>query len=123
MCIFPEGKITSDGALNAFKPGVEKIVQRTPVPVIPIALVGLWGSFFSRKGGKAMRRPFRRFWSRIELVVGEPVPPGEVTRPTSRAASPRWAGSSRRRQGARVGVRARPPPTRDGGPTSPGAGS
>ena len=81
VCIFPEGKITSDGALNAFKPGVEMIVRRTPVPVIPLALVGLWGSFFSRKGGKAMTRPFRRVWSRIELVVGEPVPPAEVSAP------------------------------------------
>ena len=81
VCIFPEGKITSDGELNAFKPGVEMIVRRTPVPVIPLALVGLWGSFFSRKGGKAMTRPFRRVWSRIELVVGEPVPPAEVSAP------------------------------------------
>jgi len=81
VCIFPEGKITSDGEMNAFKPGIEKIVQRSPVPVIPIALCGLWGSFFSRKGGAAMRRPFRRFWSRIELVVGEPVPPEAVSAP------------------------------------------
>jgi 1-acyl-sn-glycerol-3-phosphate acyltransferase len=78
VCIFPEGKITADGEMNPFKPGIEKIVQRTPVPVIPIALVGMWGSFFSRKGGPAMRRPFRRFWSRIELVVGEPVAPEHV---------------------------------------------
>ena len=78
VCIFPEGKITATGELNPFKPGIEKIVQRTPVPVIPMALNGLWGSFFSRKDGPAMRRPFRRFWSRIELVVGEPVPPEQV---------------------------------------------
>ncbi|MEW6271053.1 MAG: MFS transporter [Thermodesulfobacteriota bacterium] len=78
VCIFPEGKITSDGELNPFKPGIEKIVQRTPVPVIPMALCGMWGSFFSRKGGAAMRRPFRRFWSRITLVVGEPVEPQDV---------------------------------------------
>ena len=44
-----------------------------------MALRGMWGSFFSRKGGPAMRRPFRRVWSRIELVVGEPVPPEQVT--------------------------------------------
>ena len=78
VCIFPEGKITADGEMNPFKPGIEKIVQRSPVPVIPMALRGLWGSFFSRKDGPAMRRPFRRFWSRIELVVGEPVPPERV---------------------------------------------
>jgi 1-acyl-sn-glycerol-3-phosphate acyltransferase len=79
VCIFPEGKITSTGELNVFRTGVEKIVQRTPVPVVPMALKGMWGSFFSRKGGAAMRRPFRRFWSRIELVIGEPIPPDQVT--------------------------------------------
>jgi 1-acyl-sn-glycerol-3-phosphate acyltransferase len=79
VCIFPEGKITHTGELNVFRPGVEKIVRRTPVPVIPMALKGMWGSFFSRKGGAAMRRPFRRFWSRIELAIGEAVPPEQVT--------------------------------------------
>lgn len=44
-----------------------------------MALVGMWGSFFSRKGGAAMRRPFRHFWSRIQLVIGTPVPPELVT--------------------------------------------
>jgi hypothetical protein len=43
-------------------------------------LRGLWGSFFSRKGGAAMTRPFRRgILSRLELVVGEPVPPESAT--------------------------------------------
>jgi 1-acyl-sn-glycerol-3-phosphate acyltransferase len=79
VCIFPEGKLTGDGNLNEFKPGIERIIARTPVPVIPCALQGLWGSFFSRKDGHAMSHPFRRFWSRIALVFGEPVPPAEVT--------------------------------------------
>jgi 1-acyl-sn-glycerol-3-phosphate acyltransferase len=78
VCIFPEGKLTTDGELNPFKPGIEKIVQRSPVPVIPMALCGMWGSYFSKKGGKAMRRPFRRVWSRVSLVVGDPVPPAQV---------------------------------------------
>jgi hypothetical protein len=78
VCIFPEGRITTTGDLNPFRPGVERIVRRTPVPVIPMALRGLWGSFFSRDGGPAMRWPFRRFWSRIEVVAGPPVAPEEV---------------------------------------------
>lgn len=78
VCIFPEGKITSDGEMNPFKPGIEKIVARTPVPVIPMALVGMWGSFFSRKGGPAMAKWPRGPWSRIGLMVGLPVPPDEV---------------------------------------------
>jgi 1-acyl-sn-glycerol-3-phosphate acyltransferase len=77
--IFPEGRITPDGELRPFRPGIEKIVERTPVPVVPIALVGMWGSFFSRWGGRAMTRPFRRFWSRVEVRIGEPVPPHRVT--------------------------------------------
>jgi hypothetical protein len=75
VCIFPEGRITTTGELNPFRQGVERIVHRTPVPVIPMALRGLWGSFFSRKDGPAMRHPFRRVWSHIEVVVGAPVPP------------------------------------------------
>ena len=79
VCIFPEGRITADGKLSPFRPGIERVVERTPVPVVPVALVGLWGSFFSRKGGKAMSHPFRRFWSRVTVRVGETVPPGTVT--------------------------------------------
>jgi 1-acyl-sn-glycerol-3-phosphate acyltransferase len=79
VCIFPEGGISSDGKLAPFRRGIENIVRRTPVPVVPVALVGLWGSFFSRKGGKAMSRPFRRFWSRVEIRVGEAISPEAVS--------------------------------------------
>ena len=76
--IFPEGKLTADGAVSEFRKGIEKIIQRRPVPVVPMALRGLWGSFFSRKHGKAMQRRPRRFWSRIEVVAGPAVAPGEA---------------------------------------------
>ncbi|HQZ45708.1 MAG TPA: MFS transporter [Usitatibacteraceae bacterium] len=78
--IFPEGRITESGELNAFKGGIRRIVERTPVPVVPMALSGLWGSFFSRLGGRAMTRPFRRgIFSRIGLSVGAPVEPAHAT--------------------------------------------
>ncbi|RUQ37873.1 MAG: MFS transporter [Candidatus Competibacteraceae bacterium] len=77
--IFPEGRLTEDGEIGPFKAGIEHIVQRTPVPVIPMALRGMWGSFFSRRYGKAMSHLPRRFWSRIELAVGEPTPPEQAT--------------------------------------------
>ncbi len=76
VCIFPEGQITQDGQMTAFRSGVEKIVERSPVPVIPMALSGLWGSFFSRRGGPAMGKLPRRLWSKIDLRVGEIVAPG-----------------------------------------------
>ncbi len=77
--IFPEGGITSDGELQPFRPGIERIIERTPVPVVPMAVIGLWGSFFSRAGGRAMTKPFRRFWSRVTVEIGDPIPPEDVT--------------------------------------------
>jgi len=80
VAIFPEGRITDSGELYPFRPGVTRILAETPVPVIPIALRGLWGSFFSRKGGPAMTKPFRRgAFSRIALIVDEPWPPAQAT--------------------------------------------
>jgi len=79
VCIFPEGRLTQDGELNPFKPGVERIVRRTPVSVVPLALRGLWGSFFSRHAGHAMRGLPRRLWSRLAVVSGAPVPAAQVS--------------------------------------------
>jgi 1-acyl-sn-glycerol-3-phosphate acyltransferase len=84
LAIFPEGGITKDGTLQPFKGGVMKVLERAradglALPVIPMALNNLWGSYFSRvearKGEKtAMVRPFRRgFFNRVGLNVGEPV--------------------------------------------------
>ncbi len=73
LCIFPEGKLTHDGEIDAFRPGIERILRETPVPVVPMALRGLWGSFFSHHGG-IFRDP-KRFWSRVEIVAGDPVAP------------------------------------------------
>jgi hypothetical protein len=71
--IFPEGRITDSGEIQPFRPGIQRILESTPVPVVPMALRGLWGSFFSRKDGAAMSRPFRRgVWSRIGLAVAPP---------------------------------------------------
>lgn len=81
VCIFPEGKITHDGEMNPFRPGIEKIIERTPVPVIPLALRGLFGSFFSRMGGRAMhlRNLPGKLWQRIAIVSGLPVLPEQVS--------------------------------------------
>ncbi|WP_207887898.1 MFS transporter [Pseudomonas sp. 30_B] len=77
VCIFPEGMLTLDGEMNEFRSGVERIIAETPVPVIPMALQGLWGSFFSRDPSKGF---FRRIWSRVCLVAGQPVPPEAAKR-------------------------------------------
>ena len=79
VCIFPEGKLTRDGEIAEFKSGVNKILESTPVPVIPMALRGLWGSYFSHKAGPALIKAPKRFWSRVGLKVGAPLNPAEVT--------------------------------------------
>lgn len=77
VCIFPEGKLSTDGEIDAFKGGINRILADTPVPVIPLALQGLWGSFFSRDPNKGL---FKRFWSRVTLVAGDPMP-AEAAKP------------------------------------------
>jgi 1-acyl-sn-glycerol-3-phosphate acyltransferase len=86
LCIFPEGGITRDGELGPFKGGVMKLLQTHRVPVVPMALQNLWGSYFSRiEGGTAMRKPFRRgLFSPVGLVVGEALPPAQVELPALR---------------------------------------
>ncbi|WP_422416245.1 MFS transporter [Pseudomonas sp. GZD-222] len=71
VCIFPEGKLTTDGEIDEFKGGLSRIIEQTPVPVIPLALQGLWGSFFSRDPAKGF---FHRLWSRVTLVAGAAIP-------------------------------------------------
>lgn len=77
VCIFPEGKLTRDGEIDEFKGGVQRILDENPVPVIPMALQGLWGSFFSYDPNKGL---FRRLWSRVTLVAGETIAPEQATR-------------------------------------------
>jgi 1-acyl-sn-glycerol-3-phosphate acyltransferase len=80
LCNFPEGAITRDGELGEFKAGVMKLLQTTPVPVVPMELQNLWGSYFSRAGGAAMSKPFRRgLFSSVGLVAGCALSANEAT--------------------------------------------
>ncbi len=79
VCIFPEGKLTSTGEIDTFKRGIERIIAETPVPVIPMALNGLWGSFFSHKDGLALTKTPRRFWSKVSITLDKAIPPEQVS--------------------------------------------
>ncbi|HLU07270.1 MAG TPA: MFS transporter [Woeseiaceae bacterium] len=79
VCIYPEGAITRDGEIHRFRPGIERIIERRPVPVIPMALGGLWGSWFSRRSNGSLRRLPGRLFQLVTLRIGEPVAPGEVS--------------------------------------------
>jgi 1-acyl-sn-glycerol-3-phosphate acyltransferase len=79
VAIFPEGALTRDGEIARFRSGIEKIIERNPVPVVPMGLQGFWGSFFSNCGGEPMTHAPRWRRSLIGLHVGEPVPPDRVS--------------------------------------------
>jgi 1-acyl-sn-glycerol-3-phosphate acyltransferase len=94
VAIFPEGRITDTGELYPFRPGIRRVLDRTPVPVIPLALKGLWGSFFSRKGGPAMHNPLtNKLFARIALEAAKPMPPEEVSPEALQAAVTALRGS------------------------------
>lgn len=81
VCIFPEGFLTFTGSLGRFRPGIEFISKRDPdVPVIPMAISGLWGSMFSRKYMKSRFRWWPRKWGRrVTVICGPAIPSDKVT--------------------------------------------
>lgn len=95
VCIFPEGKLTSDGEVAEFMRGMELIIRRSPVPVIPMALKGLWGSYFSRYKGRACKGLPTRFWTKLEIEAGEPISPTDASCETLRQAVADLRGSQR----------------------------
>ena len=86
VCIFPEGALTKDGEMAPFKSGVEKILERRPVPVVPMALRNMWGSMWSRRDSRLgrMRVP-RRLRAHVEVVAGTPVDGAGATAETLEA--------------------------------------
>jgi 1-acyl-sn-glycerol-3-phosphate acyltransferase len=79
--IFPEGGLTRDGDIAPFRQGVERILAETPVPVVPMAITGLWESMWSRRDS-ALRR--MRLPRRLRAHIG--VMAGPALAPTSTAA-------------------------------------
>jgi 1-acyl-sn-glycerol-3-phosphate acyltransferase len=79
VCIFPEGRLTTDGLIGPFRPGLMRILAETPVPVVPLALSGLWGSIFSRRTGRFWSSLLRSLSRRIGIAAGAAVPPSQVT--------------------------------------------
>ncbi len=72
--IFPEGALTPDGEIQPFKSGIEKILERTPAPVVPMAVRGLWQSMWSRRDSRMRRsRLPRRIRAHIDLIAGRPM--------------------------------------------------
>jgi acyl-[acyl-carrier-protein]-phospholipid O-acyltransferase/long-chain-fatty-acid--[acyl-carrier-protein] ligase len=75
VCIFPEGGITRNGQIQAFRQGIMKIVEGTQAPVVPIYLDELWGSIFSFERGRFFWKWPRRWRYPISIHFGDPIHP------------------------------------------------
>ncbi|GAB4011622.1 MAG: MFS transporter [Bdellovibrio sp.] len=75
--IFPEGWISRDGKMRKFQPGIYKIIQRDPVPIVLVGLDGLWGSIFSYEGGRVFFKLPKSFRKHVIMTFSDPIPPQE----------------------------------------------
>lgn len=65
IVIFPEGRITNDGEITRFMPGVGMMASRLNVPVVPVRLVGL---------DKVLHRTYRMARpGRVQVKFGPPL--------------------------------------------------
>lgn len=92
VVIFPEGTMSPDGLLSPFRPGVERIVAKRPVPVVPIGIRGLFGSWFSRAHGAPMSGRPRRFRAPVSVHIGRPIAPDRADLASVRDDVARLAG-------------------------------
>ncbi|HEX2529850.1 MAG TPA: MFS transporter [Burkholderiaceae bacterium] len=80
VCILPGAELTAGGEIDGFTDSIRKIVDCSPVPVIPMALRGLWSSILTRGKDHPFGRSFRRGpLSTLALVVGQPLAPVQAT--------------------------------------------
>ena len=76
LCIFAEGQITRTGQMQPFRRGIERIVKGRDTPVIPVNLGGVWGSVFSRAGGRFVTKLPKRIPYPVTVAFGQPLPSG-----------------------------------------------
>ena len=84
VCIFAEGGLTRTGELQPFHRGFEHMMKSAmagtnpatvPPLIVPVALVGLWGSIFSFEGGKVLWKKPPLFLRTITVRFGKPLSP------------------------------------------------
>ncbi len=83
VCIFAEGAISRTGNMLPFKRGMEKIVEGSDVPIIPVHLDRLWGSIFSFERGRFFWKWPKRVPYPVTVSFGAPMPaasPAHVVR-------------------------------------------
>jgi acyl-[acyl-carrier-protein]-phospholipid O-acyltransferase/long-chain-fatty-acid--[acyl-carrier-protein] ligase len=99
VCIFAEGQITRTGTMQPFQRGLERITKGRSTPVLPVFLDRVWGSIFSRAGGRFVTKWPQRVPYRVTVALGEPVPAGtpvhEIRRRVQDLAAEAWTDRKR----------------------------
>jgi len=91
--IFPEGQITRIGAF--FRRGFERITRNREAPIVPVYLDRLWGSIFSRSGGRFLLKIPKRIPYPVTVAFGAPMSSetsvAEIRQQVQELASSAWA--------------------------------
>ncbi len=99
VCIFAEGQMTRIGSMLPFRRGLERIVKGRTTPIIPVHLDRVWGSIFSRAGGRYLTKIPERIPYPVTVSFGAPLPPGtplhEVRRAVQDLGEAAWAHRKR----------------------------
>ncbi len=74
VCIFPEGQISRTGTMMPYRRGIERMVKGRTVPIVPVYLDRVWGSIFSFKSGRFLRKLPERIPYPVTIAFGEPLP-------------------------------------------------
>ncbi len=70
VMIYPEGTRSSDGAVHAFRRGVELLARKSQAPIVPM---GIDGAFDIWPTGRRLPRARGRIWA----AIGDPISPVE----------------------------------------------
>jgi len=101
VCIFAEGAISRTGHLLPFKRGLEKIVEGTKVPIIPVHLDQIWGSIFSFKEGRFFWKWPQQIPYSVTVSFGKPLPPTATTQEVRQAVQELGSDAAQYRRKAR----------------------
>jgi len=86
VCVFPEGHISRTGQLMEIKRGFEVMARAARVPVIPVAIDGLWGSVFSFAGNKYLWKSPRLTRTAVYIAIGPSIPDQQLSVASARKA-------------------------------------
>jgi acyl-[acyl-carrier-protein]-phospholipid O-acyltransferase/long-chain-fatty-acid--[acyl-carrier-protein] ligase len=73
VCIFPEGQISRTGGLLPFRRGFQRLAKNRKAQIVPVYLDRLWGSIFSRAGGRFLWKLPKRIPYPVTVAFGSPM--------------------------------------------------